>query len=249
MRSPALRLVFAIAVSALAGCATLDVYQAEPARSHGAEGLESQAGACANLFEAIDRAVDESEVRDALATRIPGFPYLRISRFLASFASESLSGAAFEAWVARLRRLDAESRSIELANLPRAARPRLLDALPERFRADPVEGTRECAKLLERVDLFDEAGSSRLRAAATVPPDYETWKRVVGLYALTRIAFARGVRGYEAETLRMFSTEQTPLGRRVRYAPVATTAPSAAEITAILSRGAVDPLGATEPGS
>jgi hypothetical protein len=242
-----LRLAFAIALSALSGCATLDVYQAEPARSHGAEGLESQAGACANLFAAIDRAVDESEVRDALATRIPGFPYLRVSRFLASFASESLSDAAFAAWVARLRRLDAESRSIEFANLPRAARRRLLDALPERFRADPVEGTRECAKLLERVDLSDDAGRYRLRVAATVPQDYETWKRVVGVYALTRIAFARGVRGYEAETRQMFATEQAPIGRRMRYAPVAA-APGAAEITAILARGAAGPLGATEPG-
>jgi hypothetical protein len=248
MKSSArLRLAVAIAAWTLAGCATLDVYQAEPARSHAAEGPESQAGACTNLFEAIDRAMDASDVRDALATRVSGFPYLRVSRFLASFAGESLAGAAFEAWVARLRRLDDESRSVELANLPRAARQSLLDALPERFRADPLESTRECAKLLQRVDLTDDAGRGRLRAAATVPPDYETWKRVVGVYALTRIAFAKGVRQYEAETVEMFATEQPPIGRRVRYAPFATAAPSAAEVTAILARGAADPLGATEP--
>ena len=246
MSSARLRLALAIAVSALAGCATLDVYQGEPARSHAAEGLESQAGACTKLFEEIDRAVDANDVRDALATRIPGFPYLRVSRFLASFASESLSDAAFEAWVTRLRRLDDESRSIELANLPRDTRRRLLDALPERFRADPLEGTRECAKLLARIDLSGDRG--RLRAAASVPPDYETWKRVAGLYALTRIAFASGVREYEAETRRMFATEQPPIGRRVRYVPSASAAPGAAEVTAILARGAADPLGATEPG-
>jgi hypothetical protein len=160
----------AIALSALTGCAGLDVYRAEPARSHAAESLESQAGACMSLFEAIDRAVDANEIRDALATRIPGFPYLRVSRFLASFATESLSDAAFEAWVARLRRLDDESRAIELANLPRPAHRSLLDALPERLRADPVEGTRECASLLERIDPSSDAGRGRLRAAATVPP-------------------------------------------------------------------------------
>jgi len=247
MKLPArFRFALALTAAALAGCAALDVYQTEPARSHRAQGLESPAGVCAALFEVIDRAVDGSEVRDALASRIAGFPYLRASRFLASFAGEPLSDAAFDAWVARLRRLDDEARSVELANLPRAAREALIDALPARFRAAPLEGTRECAKLLERSDLSGEAGRTRLRAAATVPPDYDEWKRAVGVYPLTRIPFAAGVRNYQARTREMFATEQPLAGRRVRYALQRTKAASAAEIAEILARG--DPLGVAEPG-
>ena len=247
MKLPArFRFALALAAAALAGCAALDVYQTEPARSHRAQGLESPAGVCAALFEVIDRAVDGSEVRDALASRIAGFPYLRASRFLASFAGEPLSDAAFDAWVARLRRLDDEARSVELANLPRAAREALIDALPARFRATPLEGTRECAKLLKRSDLSGEAGRTRLRAAATVPPDYDEWKRAVGVYPLTRIPFAAGVRNYQARTREMFATEQPLAGRRVRYALQRTKAASAAEIAEILARG--DPLGVAEPG-
>jgi hypothetical protein len=247
MKSALLRSALALTVAALAGCATLDVYQAEPARSHRAEGPASQAGACVVLFEAIDRAVDANEVRDALASRIPGFPYLRVSRFLASFAGEPLSAAAFDAWVARLRRLDDEARSVELANLPRAAREALPGMLPEPFRADVLAGTRECAKRLERADLSEDAGRGRLRAAATVPPDYETWKRVVGLYPLTRIVFARGVRKYEAETLETFTSEQPVLGRRVRYTPSAAKAAGAAQLDAMLARTPANPLG-PDPG-
>ncbi len=243
-----LRSAFALTLAALAGCATLDVYQAEPARSHRAEGPVSQTGACVALFEAIDHAVDASEVGDALARRIVGFPYLRANRFLASFADEPLSGTAFEAWVARLRRLDDEARSVEIANLPRAAREALLGMLPVQFRADPLAGTRECAGRLQRADLADDVGRRYLRAAATVPPDYETWKRVVGLYPLTRIVFARGVRKYEAETLEMFASEQPLLGRRVRYAPAPTRTASAAQVVEILARGGADPLGAPDPG-
>lgn len=242
------RLALALSLAALAGCATLDLYQAEPARSHRAEGPASQTGACVALFEAIDRAVDASEVRDALASRISGFPYLRASRFLASFAGESLSPAAFEAWVARLRILDEEARSVEIANLPRAAREALQSMLPVPFRADPLAGTRECARRLERADLSDDAGRGRLRAAANVLPDYETWKRVVGLYPLTRLVFARGVRKYEAETLETFASEQAVLGRRVRYAPSPAKASSPGQIAAILAQGASDPLGVPHPG-
>jgi len=173
---------------------------------------------------------------------------LRASRFLAGFAGESLSSAGFDAWVARLRRLDDEARSVELANLPRADREAFLDTLPVQFRADPLAGTRECARRLARADLSEDAGRARLRAAATVPPDYETWKRVVGLYPLTRIVFSRGVRKYEAETLETFASEQPVLGHRVRYAPSPAKAESPTQVAAILSRGASDPLGVPDPG-
>jgi hypothetical protein len=243
------RSTLALTLAALAGCAGLDVYRSEPARSHRVQGIESPAGACASLFEAVDRAVEANEAGDALASRVAGFPYLRVDRFLASFAGEPLSEAAFDAWVARLRRLDDEARSVELANLPREARGALLEAVPAQYRADPLAGTRDCAKLLGRVDLAPDAGRARLREAATVPPDYEGWKRVVGLYALTRIPFAHGVRNYQADTRAMFSSEPPLLGRRVRYAMAPARNASPSEIAAILARAADDPLGVPEPGA
>jgi len=70
----------------------------------------------------------------------------------------------------------------------------------------------------------------------------------VGLYPLTRLVFARGVRKYEAETLETFASEQAVLGRRVRYAPSPAKASSPGQIAAILAQGASDPLGVPHPG-
>ena len=66
--------------------------------------------------------VRQQGVGDAGARPVPGFPYLRVDRFLASFRAEVKDEAAFREWAGHLRRLDQEARRIELQNLPRAER-------------------------------------------------------------------------------------------------------------------------------
>ena len=44
---------------------------------------------CAAWFLRLDAAIDAGGVRDAEAHRLPGFPYLRSNRLLASFADEA----------------------------------------------------------------------------------------------------------------------------------------------------------------
>jgi hypothetical protein len=53
-----------------------------------------------------------------------------------------------------------------------------------------------------------------------VPDDYATWKRVLGLYALTRIPFAAGVRRWQDDTRAVFAVpleQQSIAGRLVKY--------------------------------
>jgi hypothetical protein len=242
------RVAATLAVAVLAGCGSIDLYRREPAQSHREQGAGSSRGACTSLLEAIDRAVDAAGVNDALASRIAGFPYLRASRFLASFAAEPLADAAFHEWVERMRRLDEEARSIEVANLPRSGREALLKTVPAPFRADLPTYTRECSKRLMYADLGDESARALLRTAAVVPSDYRIWKRVLGLYWLAQPVLASGVRKDEAETRKSFASE-APAGRRARYAMAPAQAAGAAELAAILARGASDPLGVPEPGA
>src|SRR5438477_4774798 len=68
---------------ALAGCATLD----EPFRAY-LDAPSRQVRDCATWYVALDRAVDEAGVRDAQQTRVPGFPYLRVDRLLASLRNQ-----------------------------------------------------------------------------------------------------------------------------------------------------------------
>jgi hypothetical protein len=74
------------------------------------------------LFERVDRAVEEAGVGDGMAARVAGFPYLRASRFLASYTRNDLSEAQFDQWVGRMMTLGREAHRVELANLPAANR-------------------------------------------------------------------------------------------------------------------------------
>lgn len=72
---------------------------------------------CRERFREIDAQVAEAGVAHAGYHRIPGFPYLRTDRVLASFARDVQSDAAIGTWVRRMRAHDAEAREYELHNL------------------------------------------------------------------------------------------------------------------------------------
>ena len=63
---------------------------------------------------------------------------------------------------------------------------------------------KRCADLLSARDLATAQQRDALRAQARVPDDYDTWKRVVGLYWFTRIPFASGVRNYQTQVQAVF---------------------------------------------
>jgi hypothetical protein len=89
-----------------------------------------------------------------------------------------------------------------------------------------------------------------LRSRAQVEDDYDTWKRIVGLYWITRVPFASGVKGYQREVTAVFQTplERLPVqGRLVVYAPKPGDALSPDEVRAILSRASDNALHIPEP--
>jgi len=199
-------LVLAVVAVLVGACAPM-----QPLPSAGSDAI----GACLELYRRVDDAVDRHAARDAAAVRIAGFPYLRVDRLLASFASEDLDSERSQAWLDQLAALDLQARAIELANLPRGARDSLdldeVDALP-RLKA--------CAAQMTATDLADAARIETLRRLARVPDDYDTWKRVAGAYWLTRLPFAAGVRRYQAEVARTFAMplEELPVsGRLIAY--------------------------------
>ena len=84
----------------LTGCASLP-----PAEWRGAN---SDDRSCLVALAAHDAEVDGAGLRDAEAERIAGFPFLRIDRLTAALAPRAVaSDAAFDAWLNRLRALDA----------------------------------------------------------------------------------------------------------------------------------------------
>jgi hypothetical protein len=189
---------------ALAGCATVDPYASDPIASHLQR--DDDVGYCARLFADLDGQVDRADVRDAEAPRIEGFPYLRVDRFSAALGERAVDDARRKAWLKRLAELDDAGRATELTNA-----------------GLPGDDLARCRVLLANEDA---ASFAQLRARAQVPDDYSTAMRAVGLYPLTRLAFAAGIRRWHEETLAAFSTPlaQLPVrGQLTRFAVAGPT--------------------------
>lgn len=206
-----------------AGCATVGPYDAPPIRDHLQR--DDAVGECARHLRAIDAKVTERGVRDAMAPRVDGFPYLRIDRFNAWLATRIDTKAAAPAgdrdglraaWIGRLSELDRDARIVEFSNgqLNAAEWTALERCRPQLIAAD--------------FDRVDAAGADRqrfdaLRAAATVPDEYSTRLRALGLYPLTRYAESIGERGWQRDVREKLASPLPALPPsvvRVRYRPV-----------------------------
>lgn len=220
------------------GCATLET----PFSGH-LESMAPQVRDCAQWFRTLDAQVDAAGVRDAQDAPVQGFPYLRASRLLAALRPRAESNdAALQALAEQMRSLDFEARHYEIMNLPAGQIADLRAAL---------ERTKRCGSLLRDADLADAAARRTLLERATVPDDYRTADRVIGLYVFTQIPFAAGVRRFEAETREAFWRElQLPAGASlVRHAPPAGPPLPRADAARILARMTDNPLGIPLPGA
>lgn len=207
---------------------------------------------CQQFFVELDRVVRRAKVTDSQAAPVPGFPYLRMDRFLQSFRDQTVAEPAFSAWVGRLQRLAEQGRQLELANLP-ADRARALQAMFSAALGEPrdlMETVRDCATQLHRRDLADNARRERLRAA-WVPSEYVTWKRGVGLYMFTSLPVNSVIKRWHEVTHATFAQPIESLavhGELLRYVPPRLPIPLDSDgVRDILRRSARNPLGIPEP--
>jgi hypothetical protein len=211
----------AATVALASGCATVDPFSQPPIAQHlaRADGV----GDCARRLQALDGAARTADARDAQETLVPGFPYLRVDRLSQALAPPAADEARWQAWRARLAANDRLARRHELRNsLPGDSTPAAQD----------LDGCRQA--LLDADD--DHAARGALRVAAQVPDDYSTALRALGLYPLTQLAFAAGIRGWHEETRRVFALPlaELPVHGRLRVyalAPPETAAPADAAAT------------------
>jgi hypothetical protein len=203
---------------------------------------------CERLYATLDSVVTGAGVQDGGAARVKGFPYLRVNRFLASYRSQPMSSDETAWWIQRMRGLDEGAREIELANLPDVYKTLLPSGLRESGSVTGRLG--QCASLLVARDLADAVIMERLRVAAAVPDDYQVWKRVLGLYPLSALAFSQGVARYQANTRARFAAPLDDLpvaGRLVRYEPSESQRLLTGAPAAILRRSRNNPLGVPMP--
>jgi hypothetical protein len=149
---------------------------------------------------------------------------------------------ALQAFAERLGELDFDARRYEILNLPPARIDGLLGvgrgATPEAA----LRRTADCGRLLRELDLAKPQARAGLLEGAQVPDDYSMASRVIGLYPLTRLAFAAGVRRWEQGSLDAFAAS-TPPDKAVRYAPPPAGPLPRSAVGGVLARAGLDPLG------
>jgi hypothetical protein len=228
-------------LSLFAGCASAP-------RQNDIAGPEAE---CLEVFRRVDQAVASAGVGDGMAARVEGFPYLRVDRFLASYAGENLSDAQFAEWMNRMVALGSQARSLEIANLPAREAEALGHALWDiaREKAWVAPALAKCTARLAAADYADPERRSLLRTAAVVPDDYSAGLRVAGLYWLTRIPFASGVRKWQAEVRDSFAQplSAVPVSGELKIYVPPPGRLSATEIAALLGRAPANALGIPNP--
>jgi hypothetical protein len=227
-----------------AGCASID----SPFRIH-LEAPSERVRDCAGWYAALDEGVAEAGMRDAQHAPVAGFPYLRVDRSLAALRPRAAqSAAAYAAYVERLGELDLEAREHEIRNLPRERLDRLPGMDGTLPRTAAVQRTRDCGRLLRELDLARPQARAALLERATVPDEYSGVARFAGLYPLTRLAFAPGIRRWEAETRAAFGQEAGDgAPPAVRYAPPSSDPMPRRTVAGLLARASFDPLRQVRP--
>jgi hypothetical protein len=188
-----------------------------------------QVAECRANFLGLDEKVDAADARNGGAYRIPGFPYLRANRFLASYRYEA-DGPQFDVWVGHLRALDLAARESELRNLGWD---------------EPAEELRHldrCGKQWAARDLRDPERREQLREAAKVPDDYSLVRRTLGFYPVAVPFLNMGINNFNDSVREDYARPWTQLdapGKTVLWRP-----DGAAPVGAAHGRDwNVDPLG------
>lgn len=239
------KLVLLFGTPLLTGCVTVENRPVAP--------ITDTLTTCRALYQEVDAAIDREGVRDHGSSPVPGFPYLRTTRLLASLRDGLTEPGHWPAWIGHMADLDAQARTLELRNLSAP-----IAGYPKGTLLHELSG---CREQLLAADLTQPERRARFRNAVHVQDDYVAWWQVLGLYPLTAPIMSAGISAWHNETRNTFSTKQASLpvaGRLVRWMPSSTTSaatsaatsshvPLNARQTTEILRRSLDPLGIPLP--
>ncbi len=143
------------------------------------------------FFRTLDAAAAEAGARNAAHFPVPGFPYLRTNRFLASLKDRVRGDLQTSEWIEAMRQLDLKDRRTEIETLPDSA----VRSLAARFTG--MASRTDVLKALEAFseDLMEQHRAqpdyiAAVKAAVVIPEEYSTAMRVFGLYPVAALPVA-----------------------------------------------------------
>ena len=234
--------------SAIACCLVLIIQGCATLRPYPESSLADEDAMCLSWLENIEDTLEKYDLKDPGTVRINGFPQLRVNRFLASMGERATSQSAYAEWLEQMRQLDATGKKLEFANLPASSMQQLVSKIPA---GDSFEQALEhCGKRLNKLSLHTPEHKESLLEQAQVPDAYQSWKRVAGVYLLTRYAAAVGIERLHRELNAGFKLplEKLPQqGKLIRYSPPHSDPLPPEHIAAMLRPAYDNPLGDSAP--
>ena len=201
-------------------CLVLFIQGCTALRPYPESSLAGEDTVCLRWLENIEATLEEYDLKDPGTVRINGFPQLRVNRFLASMGDRTASQNAFAEWMEKMRQLDSTGKKLEFANLPASSMQQLVSKIPTGDSFD--QALEHCGKRLNKLSLHTPEHKESLLKQAQVPDAYQSWKRVAGVYLLTRYAAAVGIEHLHRKLNADFKIplEKLPQqGKLIRYSP------------------------------
>jgi hypothetical protein len=156
---------------------------------------------CLAFYRDLDSVVAEQGVTPSRPERVASFPYLRMTRFLASYRQQQLNDAALQQWVTHLAAADRQARAIELASLKSTAK----SGLYAEYGSDLMGTAADCAQTLMANDLANPERLALLRKQVVPTSEYRLLNQILGIYPLTSIPVRLGVHQYHKKTREIFA--------------------------------------------
>jgi hypothetical protein len=230
--------------STIVCCLVLIIQGCSALRSHTDFSLTGEDEICQRWLGNVEATLEKYDLNDPETMHINGFTHLRINRFLASMGDQTTSNNAFSVWLEEMRQLDSTGKKLQFANLPASAMQQLISKIP--VNGSFEQALEHCGKRLNKFILNNPGQKENLLEQAQVPDAYQTWKRVAGLYLLTRYAASAGIERLHRELDASFKIPLAKLprqGKLIRYSPPESN-PLTVEHIAVMLRLAYDnPLG------
>jgi hypothetical protein len=146
---------------------------------------------CREFLDRLDEVVKEAGVRDASSVWIPGFPYLRTNRFLASLKKNLKEDREKEEWVQRMKQLYLHSAEKEIRNLPGMAISSLEFGDGRKLDREWLYAqVQSCSSKLLSHEQAQSDFYSALYPAVRVLDEYSCFLRTIGIYPVIALPVA-----------------------------------------------------------
>jgi len=150
------------------------------------------AGQCMQALSVLLRHIGDAGVQDAQYQPVRGVPVYRSNRFWSSFAQDNLSSEQQQEWRHQLFHNGLSSLALEWQNLPAHSQQQWQQ---DSGFADMAAFRRQCEQPLWQSSLNQPLSPDSL----AIPDSYNTWQRMLGLYAVSRHVARSSIAKYQAE--------------------------------------------------